>query len=126
MDNLTPQQIQQMIAMLQSMLPTSEPTNDEQPVEMAHVDNPIKTKTPRKVGGKFENKFDQMMEARLHQEDKEIDKALAIHAPTPRSRRFEPISVVCRVCGKNETVNPAVLSESKDRYKCNACARSPG
>lgn len=131
MDNLTPDQIQQMIAMLQAMLPKTTPSNpDAEKIsdDIAEVDHTekIKTRPSKKISGGFSNKFDEMMEARLHKEDIEIDKMLAVHAPTPRTRRFEPVRVTCRVCGKSETVNPTALSESKDRYKCNTCARSPG
>jgi hypothetical protein len=122
MDNLTPEQIHQMISMLKNMLPDQEGKNQEN----ISTDTPIKNKPSKKISGTFSNKFDQMMEAKLHKEDTEIDKALAVYGPTPRQRKFEPVKVLCRLCGKSEMVNPAVLSESKDRYKCNACSRSPG
>lgn len=130
MDNLSPEQIKQMISMLQSMLPQN--TISEEENEQTRAENNtsnIKTASPKKVNNKnkaFINKFDEMMESRLHQEDKAIDKILSVHSPTPRVRSFEPINVVCRVCGKKDSINPNILSESPSRYKCNNCARSPG
>lgn len=126
MDNLTPEQIHQMISMLKSMLPDQKSQDEDIGQEKAVLDTPIKNRPSKKISGTFPNKFDQMMEAKLHKEDTEIDKALAVYGPTPRQRKFEPVKVLCRLCGKSEMVNPAVLSESKDRYKCNACSRSPG
>ena len=122
MDNLSPEQIQQMIAMLQNMLPgnNEEPTEEEKPSS-----SPIRT-VDRKPKPSTVNKFDQMMEANLHKEDIEIDKKLAKYDPTPRVRRFKPLDVVCRVCGKRESVSPNLLSDSPDRYKCNNCSRGAG
>jgi lysyl-tRNA synthetase class I len=126
MDNLTPEQIHQMIGMLKSMLPSQQSQDEDNSQEKIVSDTPIKNRPSKKISGTFSNKFDQMMEAKLHKEDTEIDKALSVYGPTPRQRKFEPVKVLCRLCGKSEMVNPAVLSESKDRYKCNACSRSPG
>lgn len=131
MDNLTPEQISQMIALLQSMLPSEKKSesiavsNDEDSSSMDDS-SPIKTKTNRHKPGNFSNKFDSMMEAQLHKADTAIDKALSVYDPTPRSRKFQPVSVKCRVCGKTEEINPNLLSDARERYKCNACARSPG
>jgi lysyl-tRNA synthetase class I len=126
MDNLTPEQIHQMIGMLKSMLPDQQAQDEDNSQEKPVSETSIKNRPSKKISGTFSNKFDQMMEAKLHKEDTEIDKALSVYGPTPRQRKFEPVKVLCRLCGKSEMVNPAVLSESKDRYKCNACSRSPG
>jgi lysyl-tRNA synthetase class I len=126
MDNLTPEQIHQMIGMLKSMLPDQQAQDEDNSQEKLVSETSIKNRPSKKISGTFSNKFDQMMEAKLHKEDTEIDKALSVYGPTPRQRKFEPVKVLCRLCGKSEMVNPAVLSESKDRYKCNACSRSPG
>jgi lysyl-tRNA synthetase class I len=127
MDNLTPEQITQMIAMLQSMLPQQKEPVSSGDHELETIDtSPIKTKTNRRMPGNFANKFDSMMEAQLHKADTAIDKALSVYGPTPRSRKFEPVSVKCRVCGRTEEINPNLLSEAQERYKCNGCARSPG
>jgi hypothetical protein len=66
-----------------------------------------------------------MRESSMHQEDIEIDRKLRKFPPTQRNRTYQEVDVVCRVCGKNDTVNPALL-DSKNRYKCNKCAASPG
>ena len=88
-------------------------------------ESPIKNRASRRPK-QTENKFDSMMEAHLHKEDIEIDKKLKKYDPTPRTRNFDPAKVVCRVCGKKEEINPALLSDTVDRYKCNNCARSAG
>jgi hypothetical protein len=118
-DSMSPNQIKQMIAMLKQMLPEG---SDEEPVK--EQSKPIRTvdRKPRQT----ENKFDQMMEAHLHKEDIAIDQKLKKFDPTPRIRSFDPLKVVCRVCGKKDEINPAVLTDSADRYKCNNCARSAG
>ena len=121
-DQLSPNQIKQLISMLQQMLPQSE--DSDKPSEQPKEESVIKTvnRKPKQT----ENKFDQMMEAHLHKEDIEVDKKLRKYDPTPRIRKFDPITVTCRVCGKSEEVNPVVLTDSKDRYKCNNCSRSAG
>lgn len=128
MDNLSPDQIKQMISMLQAMLPQDTIAESEHELTPKQTGT-IKTVSPRQVNktGNFVNRFDEMMESKLHQEDRSIDQALSVHSPTPRNRRsFDPINVVCRVCGRKDTVNPSILSDSPSRYKCNSCSRSPG
>lgn len=122
MDNLSPEQIKEMISMLQNMLSNNDDQSDQQ---QKPTNGSIKTVNRRPKPSTI-NKFDQMMEAHLHKEDIEIDKKLAKYDPTPRVRRFQPIDVVCRVCGKKETVSPNLLSDSPDRYKCNNCSRGAG
>ena len=119
-DSMSPNQIKQMIAMLKQMLPEDD-TTEEQPTQKS---GPIKTrdKKPRQT----ENKFESMMEKHLHKEDIEIDKKLKKYEPTPRIRTFDPLKVTCRVCGKSDKINPALLQDSPERYKCNNCARSAG
>lgn len=121
MDNLSPEQIQQMITMLQSMLPKTD--HDQPKTEEQHT---IKTKPSKKPSREFVNKFDEMLESNLHKDDVIIDKALTKHAPTPRMRKYVPVDVKCRVCGKNEQINPALLNDMPERYKCNVCSRSAG
>ena len=72
------------------------------------------------------NKFDSMLEKTMHKEDIEIDKKLAKHPPSARSREFVPVEATCRVCGKTESVNPALIYDAPNRYKCNKCSRTPG
>lgn len=71
------------------------------------------------------NKFLSMPEKDMHKADTAIDKKLAVVPPTDRTRQYNPVSVRCRVCGKEEKVNPRYV-ESKDRYKCNKCSTSSG
>lgn len=125
MDNLTPEQIKAMISMLQQMLPSSTSQNeDDSPVVKAST--PKKRSPKTKPETKSQNKFDQMMERSMHKEDILIDKKLLVQPPTPRARPFRLVKVACRVCGKQEEVNPGLIPDSLDRYKCNKCATSAG
>jgi hypothetical protein len=124
--NLDPQQIQQMILMLQAMLPKQEESVSEK-------DSKAKKKAPRtnnkskaSISKSSNNKFDEMMEKRMHKEDIEIDKKLIVQPPVPRSRPFNLVSATCRVCGKKENVNPVLITDSLDRYKCNKCSGAAG
>lgn len=112
-----PEQIKQLIAMLQNMLPKEEETNSV-----------IKTKSVRTSSKKkqLKNKFLDMPEKDMHKADSVIDKKLAVHPPTPRNRKFSKIDVKCRTCGKYEKVNPSIVPEQIDRYKCNKCSSSSG
>ena len=66
-----------------------------------------------------------MAEFNMHKEDVAFDKKVAKQPPVPRTRKYIPIKVKCRVCGKEESVNP-MLIESADRYKCNKCSSMAG
>lgn len=121
-ENLSENQIKQMIAMLKGMLPEE---SDSSPEHEQETEGPIRTRGSRRPLF-TENKFDKMAEKNLHRSDIEIDKKLNKYGPTPRTRKFKTINVICRVCGKKEEVNPAVLTDTPDRYKCNACSRSAG
>jgi len=125
MDDMTPEQIKKMIAMLQSMLPEDESEPEISKNKENTPNNTIRT-INRKPQPSTVNKFDQMMEASLHKSDIEIDKKLAKYDPTPRLRKFNFIKVTCRVCGKSEDISPSLLSDTPDRYKCNKCSRSAG
>lgn len=117
---LTPEQITTMINMLRAMLPAE----DAKEVNAdAAPRNETKNKQ-EKVSTK--NKFVDMIEMNMHKEDVIIDQKLAKHPPTLRSRAFRLISVICRICGKKEEINPALLHDSIDRYKCNKCCSSAG
>ena len=125
--NLDPQQIQQMIIMLQSMLPHTE--EDQPNKEVKATKKPkAKNNTQKQTKSKKEreNKFDSMTEARMHKEDIAIDKKLSILPPVPRARPFELVNTICRVCGKKEKVNPVLITEGVDRYKCNKCSAGAG
>lgn len=126
MDNLTPEQIQQMIVMLQNMLPKNTIDNiDEQTSESSTPISSIKTSRKKPQPSSI-NKFDSMAEARMHKDDIAIDKKLNKYGPTPRTRKFQFIDVKCRVCGKTDKINPVLLYDSPDRYKCNKCSGSAG
>jgi len=123
--NLDPQQIQQMILMLQSMLPKqdgSEQKNLKTKKKAPRTNNKSKESTSKPSN----NKFDSMMEKRMHMEDIEIDKKLIVQPPVPRARPFNLVTATCRVCGKKETVNPVLITDSIDRYKCNKCSGAAG
>lgn len=126
--------IKQLIAILQKGL-----TNSEQ------VSEPETVQKPKKKRGKIQqsdisaqkqnnkntksesvNRFEQMMEKNLHKEDLAIDKLLSKYPPTIRSREFIPVDVRCRVCNKQESINPALLNDAPNRYKCNKCSKEPG
>ena len=123
-ENLSENQIKQMIIMLKGMLPEESDSLPETAKE-AEPEGVIRTRGSRKPQF-IENKFDSMAEKNLHRADIEIDKKLNKYGPTPRTRTFKTVKVTCRVCHKTEEVNPAILTDSADRYKCNACARSAG
>lgn len=118
-----PEQIKQLISLLQNLLPEENKEEEEE----EEFSSKIKTKTrSSKSKNNAKNKFLQMPERNMHKDDIEIDKKLAVNAPTPRTRKFEPVNVRCRVCGKQEKVNPGIVADSVDRYKCNKCAGSAG
>lgn len=129
--NVEPEKIKALIDILQSMLVSS---NDNTAVETEPEPVVVKQNTTRKTKSSskktaknnFVNKFDQMPEKHLHKEDVLIDQKLCNKPPVPRNRPFEFVDVTCRVCHKKESVNPAVLTDSVDRYKCNKCSTSPG
>lgn len=118
--------IKQLIAILQRGL-----SDDNESVEENESlqEKPKKKKKPSatkpSTKSKFQNKFLDMAESNMHKDDVEIDRKLTKYPPTPRTRQFIPLSVVCRVCGRHEKVNPAIV-ESADRYKCNKCSSSAG
>jgi len=115
-----PEQIKKLINALQGLLPSD---NDEEDV----VESKIKTKTSRASSKKKQkNLFLEMAEKDMHKSDSAIDKKLNISPPTPRNRKFVPVEVKCRSCGRTEKVNPAIVPESVDRYKCNKCSSSAG
>jgi hypothetical protein len=117
---LDKEDIKQLIAILQKGL--SDDGDDDEDLEETVEPKETKQKT-RKT--KRKNLFESMPEFRKHKDDVEIDKKLRVQPPTPRTRTYQPISVRCRVCGKEEKINPSLV-ESRERYKCNKCCASPG
>jgi len=127
--NYSPNEIKQLIQMLKKMLPDAEETSDKQIEDNSntHIRNdPIVTKSRKSVKNDQQNKFLEMPEKNMYKSDSQIDKKLSIHPPTPRNRKFVLIDVRCRICGKQDRVNPALLPDSVERYKCNSCSASPG
>ena len=121
--NITdPEQIKQLISALQKLLP-DETDNDED-----NLSPKIKTKSAKsfKKRKNSSNKFISMPEMKMHKDDCLIDKKLAKLPPTPRTRKFQPMNVKCRICGKSEEINPNILADSPDRYKCNKCSTMAG
>lgn len=124
--DLTPEQIQQMIVMLQSMLPPEEKPNAQTTVSPSdEFVSSIKTKKVSAKKNNFVNKFNNMAEKNMHKEDIEIDKRLTTNNPTPRRKTNALTEVQCRLCGKKDVVNANMLVD-KTRYKCNACAAGAG
>lgn len=120
-----PDRIKELISLLQSLLPTEDKKN---PTAETSQNQKIKTRGPRKKtdSQKHINKFEKMPEFAMHKDDIAIDVALSKHPPVGRMREFEMIDVVCRICGKKETINPALLFDSHSRYKCNNCSTQAG
>lgn len=132
MDNLSPDQIKSMIVLLQTMLnaQTSSSNISESTKEQSEDDSfdVLTTKSFRSKNKKNTrpNKFNDMPEKNMHKEDVEIDQKLKVQPPVPRARPFRMAKVVCRVCGRNDEVNPSLLVEGPTRYKCNQCSASAG
>jgi len=127
--------IKQLIAILQRGLSSDEGSSEEQSTQTAKPKtkrNKTKKVTVHETYDEIDakpkriNKFDKMAEKDMHKSDSKIDQLLSVHPPTIRSREFEPIQVRCRVCQRLESINPALLHDSPDRYKCNRCSGAPG
>lgn len=106
---LDKEDIKQLIAILQKGLSDND-----------YVSEDTKPQRP-----KNQNKFDSMSESGMHKDDVEIDRKLRKFPPTQRSRNYKPLKIRCRVCGKEELINPTLV-ESVERYKCNKCSTSAG
>jgi len=136
-----PNQIKNLILLLQSMLPeeqnkttkskknTKKNTTQKKHLiedDQSNFNSKIKTKNKRSFQASNTNQFEKMSEFRMHKDDREIDKKLAKHPPVARTRDFEPVSVICRICGKKEIVSPSLVYEGPSRYKCNNCSTQAG
>lgn len=117
-----PETIKQLISLLQKLIPDED---NPSPPEIIQTEK-IKSKNKKSQRKAINNKFESMAEYAMHKEDREIDQKLSKHPPVSRMREFDPVSVVCRVCGKKEIVNPALVFEGAARYKCNRCSTSAG
>lgn len=125
------QDIKQLITILQKMLVDNQ---DEKMLSSSKASTKKTTKSNdssvikthnKKISTEHYNKFIDMPEKDMHKEDTEIDKKLNKNGPTPRTRSFNFVDVTCRVCGKKESISPALV-DSISRYKCNTCATSSG
>lgn len=113
--------IKQLIAILQKGLDNSDDHDND--TEEIVEKRGVKKKT--RATKKNKNLFEQMPEKAMHKDDIAIDRQLQKLPPTQRARNFKQLAIRCRVCGKEEKVNP-VLVESIERYKCNKCSTSAG
>jgi hypothetical protein len=128
--------IKQLIAILQKGLSSesgqeeSVPETLEKPRRKRGKIPKINTAPPKSTisskKSQSSNRFDLMMEKNLHKEDLEVDKLLSKYPPTIRSREFTPVEVKCRVCGTEDSINPALMNDAPNRYKCNRCSKEPG
>jgi hypothetical protein len=131
-----PEQLKSLITLLEGLLsvtqqntqPSKEVTKSEPEDnnEEYVLNKKIKTRgsAKRNSKDKYKNKFEKMSEFAMHKDDVDVDKALSKHPPVARMREFEMVDVVCRICGKKETVNPSMVFEN--RYKCNNCSTQAG
>jgi len=119
--------IKQLIAILQKGLIDSDSSDDTDNED--EIEEPVKPKrgsvNKKQTKKKNKNLFEQMAENRMHKDDVLIDQKLRKVPPTERARDFKPLVVRCRVCGREEKINP-MLVESIERYKCNKCSTSAG
>jgi hypothetical protein len=130
--SLSNEDIKQLIAILHKGLSSEEiketDTPDTQPSDTGIHSSAKGKKQKAKVAKnntETYNKFDVMQEKNMHKDDLQIDKVLSKYAPTSRSREFNSINVVCRVCGKKEDINPGLIYDA-GRYKCNKCSTISG
>lgn len=119
--------IKQITGLLEALI-TDDPVEEEAPASKPKRKRTTKKKTAKKKTTnpqESKNKFLNMPEMRMFRDDSLIDKKLQVMPPVPRTRTFDPVHVRCRVCGKEEDVNPTLVSEI-NRYKCNSCAMAGG
>lgn len=126
--------IKQLIAILQKGLVDNRDSENDEDTDTSDVvikkakPDPIKNKKKKvvKTDDSRYNKFDAMAEKNMHKDDSRVDKILSQYAPTSRSREFSLVKVTCRVCGRQDEINPALIYDSGSRYKCNRCSKIPG
>ena len=131
--NTNTKDLKKLIALLQVLADlndddTEEEVVDTKPKKKTTQSRPTQNKAigrKSKKESEFVNKFLDMPEKNMHKDDADVDKKLSVHPPVARTRDFDPIQVVCRVCNKTEMIPPSLV-ESASRYKCNNCAKNPG
>lgn len=121
-----PEQIKNLIQVLQTLLPETQNSQAEESQEEEEFTAPLRTKGSRRKTKQAKNKFMDMPEKDMHKDDIAVDKKLAKFPPVARARQFELVEVKCRVCGRTETVSPSLVFEGVERYKCNNCSTSAG
>jgi len=123
-----PDQIKQLIGLLQQLLPKEEASDENSAIEQTEEFPSVMRTRGQKSRSKTKqnNKFLSMREKDMHKEDTKIDKVLCKSGPVSRSRDFSMIKVTCRVCGRTEEINPVLLFDAPNRYKCNNCSTSAG
>lgn len=121
-----PEQIKNLIQVLQTLLPETQNSKTQEPQEEEEFTAPLRTKGSKRTTKQSKNKFMDMPEKDMHKDDIIIDKKLAKFPPVARARQFELVEVKCRVCGRTETVSPSLVHEGVERYKCNNCSTSAG
>lgn len=120
-----PEQIKQLIGLLQQLLPGNQSEQSQDEEEFSSVMR-TKGQKSRSKTKQDKNKFLSMREKDMHKDDTKIDKLLCQSGPVSRSRDFSLVKVTCRVCGKTEEINPVLLFDAPNRYKCNNCSTSAG
>lgn len=115
---------QLLLAMIDTLDENSEET-EEKP-KATTKQQPKSRKTKRKPYSDNVNLFLDMPERNMHKKDAEIDKLLASNYRVDRNRPSTMVDVRCRVCGVEETVSSSLITDGKNRYKCNNCSRSSG
>jgi hypothetical protein len=119
-----PEQIQSLIAALQALLPAQQVQPSTETPKVSKMKT--KTRKPKKDAEPTDNKFLSMPEFAMHKEDTKVDRMLCKNPPVSRARQFSMIEVVCRVCGRKESVSPNLVFDSPSRYKCNNCSTQAG
>jgi hypothetical protein len=121
-----PEQIKSLISLLQNLLEANDISNTQEEKQEEYSVH-TKQKLNKKNMMVQENKFLSMPEKDMHRDDIQVDKVLCKHPPVARAREFTLVKVKCRVCGKEEEVNPGLVYDLRDnRYKCNRCSTSSG
>ena len=134
-----PDQIKSLIEVLQALLPKEQEDTESVVVATSKTKSKNSTRSTSTIktrGGQKRrksnngdglNRFESMSEFGMHKEDSAIDKVLSKIPPVARTRyEAEPVDVVCRICGKKESVSPSLIFDSISRYKCNTCATQSG
>lgn len=59
--------------------------------------------------------------------DKEMGAHEPLQNPRPSKNKVDHhVEIRCRICGKTERVSPGIVPPERDRFKCNTCCCSAG